>query len=182
MYMQYFAVVLTATLMSAVSANAQTLTQDQALRLAFPAPMQIERRTAYLDDTQIGRAKQLAGSGVDVTQRVVTYYVGRKDGAVVGTAYFDSHRVRTLGEVLMIVVDKEWKVDRIEILRFAEPPEYRAPAKWLDQFEDKRLSQDLSLRRGIVPITGATLTAKAVTNATRRVLALHAIISSIKEK
>jgi hypothetical protein len=109
---------------------------------------------------------------------VVTYYVGRNRGALAGTAYFDSHRVRTHNEVLMIVVNPEWKIDRIEVLRFAEPPEYQAPEKWLEQFDQKNLSQELSVKRGIVPITGATLTANAVTNAARRVLALHAVISS----
>lgn len=172
---------LVATLCVAAGARAQNLTQEQALRLAFPAPLTIERRTAYLDGTQLARAQQMAGSK-DVKQRVVTYYVGSDKGRVAGTAYFDSHRVRTHNEVLMIVVDPEWKIDRIEVLRFAEPPEYQASDKWLEQFQDKRLSQELSVRRGIVPITGATLTANAVTAAARRVLALHAVIATSSKR
>ena len=159
-------------------AHAQLLTQEQALRLAFPLPLSIERRTAYLDDAQLARARQLAGSNVEITQHVVTYYVGSKDGNVAGTAYFDSHRVRTLGEVLMVVVTPAARIERIEVLRFAEPPEYRAPEGWLDQFEGKPLANGLSLKRDIVPITGATLSAKAVTNAARRVLARHASIQT----
>jgi Na+-translocating ferredoxin:NAD+ oxidoreductase RnfG subunit len=163
---------------SASAAAAQSLTQEQALRLAFPLPLSIERRTAYLDAAQLARVRQLAGGNVEVAQRVVTYYVGLKEGNVTGTAYFDSHRVRTLGEVLMLVVDGESKIDRIEVLRFAEPPEYRTPDGWLEQFEGKELAPDLSLKRDIVPITGATLSATAVTNAARRVLALHTVINS----
>ncbi len=52
------------------------LTQDQALRLAFPPPATIERRTAFLTEEQLARAKALAGPDVEVTSRVVTYYVG----------------------------------------------------------------------------------------------------------
>jgi Na+-translocating ferredoxin:NAD+ oxidoreductase RnfG subunit len=178
---QYLSIVFAAVLATAANAAAQTtLTQDQALRLAFPEPLKIERRTAYLDETQLARARQLAGGNIEVNQRVVTYYVALDSGRVAGTAYFDGHRVRTLREVLMLVINPEWKIERIEVLRFAEPPEYRAPDNWLDQFEGKRLSNDLTLKRSIVPMTGATLTANAVTSAARRTLALHAIISSSK--
>jgi Na+-translocating ferredoxin:NAD+ oxidoreductase RnfG subunit len=181
MKVKYLATALAATLCVAAGAPAQNLTQEQALRLAFPAPLTVERRTAYLDAAQIARAQQLAGSK-QINQRVVTYYVGLDKGRVAGTAYFDSHRVRTHNEVLMIVVDPEWQIERVEVLRFAEPPEYKASAQWLEQFEDKRLSQELSVKRGIVPITGATLTANAVTSAARRILALHAIIASSSKR
>jgi Na+-translocating ferredoxin:NAD+ oxidoreductase RnfG subunit len=178
----YWQIALAVLLLTAASAEAQTtLTQDQALRLAFPEPLKIERRTAYLNDTQVKRARELAGGHVEVTNRVVTYYVAFDGQRVAGTAYFDSHRVRTLREVLMIVVDPEWKIERVEVLRFGEPPEYLAPENWLDQFEGERLSNDLTLKRSIVPMTGATLTANAVTNAARRTLALHIIISSGKK-
>lgn len=155
-----------------VQAHAQgTLTQDEALSLAFPAPLRYERRTAYLDRAQLARAAQLAGDAV--SQSVVSYYVA-SDGSSV--AYFDSHRVRTHGEVLMIVVGPDARIRRTEVLRFAEPPEYRAPDRWLALFEGRALTPGLSLKRDIPNMTGATLTAQAVTAAARRVLALHAVI------
>lgn len=159
------------------------LSQDEALKLAFPAPAQVERRTAYLDEAQIAQAKKLAGAGVDITQRVVTYYAGTRAGSAVGVAYFDMHRVRTLNEVLMIVVGPGAEVQRIEVIRFAEPREYIASERWLDQFEGKQLTPELSLKKGVVNMTGATLTSAAVTKAVRRVLALHAVIQPLgKEK
>lgn len=152
------------------------LTQEQALRLAFPEPARIERRTAFLDDGQLERARQLAGPGVEIDQRLVTYYVGLNGSDPAGVAYFDAHRVRTLPEILMIVVSPTGSIARIEILRFSEPPEYRAPDSWLGQFTDQDLSDGLSLKASIANITGATLTARAVTDASRRVLALHQLI------
>ena len=153
-----------------------TLTQQEALRLAFPAPLQIERRTAYLSEAQLSGAAQLAGGAV--AQGVVTYYAGvdARAGSV-AVAYFDVHRVRTLNEVVMVVVAPGGVVRRVEILKFLEPHEYRASRPWLDQFAGKRLNQELSLKRGIANMTGATLTANAVTSAVRRVLALHSVIA-----
>lgn len=170
------ALILLAVLLAAVPAAAQgVVTQEEALRLAFPGAT-VERRTAYLDEAQLREARRGAGPGVEVKQRVVTYYVASKDGRPQGAAYFDAHRVRTLGEVLMLVVDPEARVQRIEVLRFAEPPEYRASQRWLEQFTGEGLAPELSLRKGIVNMTGATLTANAVTQAARRVLALHSVI------
>jgi Na+-translocating ferredoxin:NAD+ oxidoreductase RnfG subunit len=69
------------------------------------------------------------------------------------------------------------RVERVEIVEFREPPEYRAPAGWLRQFSGKRLDQDLSLRGSVAAITGATLTSRAVVRSLRRVLALHQVIA-----
>lgn len=152
----------------------ERLTQREALLLAFPAPLTVERRTAYLSEAQLKRAAELAGS--EVTQAVVNYYVGLDGGRTIGVAYFDGHRVRTHGEVLMFVVAPDATIRRVEVLQFAEPPEYEPPDRWLGLFRGRALNDDLSLKRAIPNMTGATLTAQAVTAAGRRVLALHAIL------
>lgn len=157
--------------------GAQTfLTQEEALELAFPAADSIVRRTAFLDDAQLDRARAAAGAGVDIPSGIVTHYVAVRDGRPVGVAYFDAHRVRTLPEALMIVVGPDDRIRRVEVLKFSEPPEYVAPAGWLAQFDGKGLGRDLSLKGDIINITGATLTSGAVTAAARRVLALHALV------
>lgn len=141
--------------------------------------MAVERRTAFLDDAQLEQVRRLAGSGVRVDQRVLTYYLGRMDGRPIGVAYFDAHRVRTLNEVLMVVVDTTETVIDVQVLAFAEPPEYRAPGAWLAQLEGKRLSGALSLKGDVVNMTGATLTSQAVVGAVRRLLAYHAVVQPL---
>jgi Na+-translocating ferredoxin:NAD+ oxidoreductase RnfG subunit len=155
-------------------ASAQ-ITQQEALATAFPGA-QIERKTAFLSEAELAEVRKSAGPDAPVDQSVVTYYVARKDGAPVGVAYFDSHRVRTLNEVLMIVVQPDDRIRSIEVLRFAEPPEYHPREPWLEQFTGRGLDAELSLQSGIPTMTGATLTSHAVTRAARRVLALHASI------
>ncbi len=152
------------------------MTQQEALRTAFPEPAEIERTTAFLEDAQLDSVRALAGDGVEIERTVVPYYVAREGGEPVGVAYFDVHRVRTLPEVVMFVVTPDDRIERIEILRFQEPPEYMAPEGWMEQIVGMRLSPALSLKGDVVNITGATLTAGAVTDAARRVLAYHALI------
>jgi Na+-translocating ferredoxin:NAD+ oxidoreductase subunit G len=168
-----------AALLTAADARAQSaprLTQDEALRLAFPAPAAIERRTAFLTDAELAHAVALAGTDARPTSAVVTYYVARAGDAVLGAAYFDAHRVRSLREVLMVVVGPDARVRRVEVVRFDEPPDYLAPASWLRQFEGRALDDELSLSGAIATMSGATLTARATVRATRRALALHAVI------
>jgi len=155
------------------------LTQNEALRLAFPEPATIERRTAFLDQSQIDRVADLAGS--EPAGTLVTYYVGRSEDEPLGVAYFDVHRVRTLPEVLMIVVTPGGRVERVEILRFSEPREYMAPGGWLDRFTGHYLDGDLENKGAVAGITGATLTSRAVTNSVRRVLALHEILDPLQD-
>jgi hypothetical protein len=152
------------------------LTQDEALRVAFPAPATIERRTAYLGERELAAVRRLAGPDVEVSQSVVTYYVGLDRGVPIGAAYFDGHVVRTKAEVAMIVVNPQGQVGQVEILRFDEPPEYHASERWVDQLKGKNLSPGLSLKGDIINLTGASLTSRALVRATRRVLALHQVI------
>ncbi len=159
----------------ASSVSAQTLTQDEALALAFPGA-EVERRTAFLDEAQLARASALAGPDVDVESTVVTYYVAIRRGEPAGVAYFDADRVRTLPQVLMIVVGTDGRLVRVETVSFRDPPESPAPGGCRPQCTAPAPAPP-------PPPTGAartpprrTLTSGAVTRATRRVMALHAII------
>jgi len=175
-------------LISAPLAAQARLTQDEALRLAFPLPATVERRTAFLTEDQLARARELAGPDVEVTSRVVTYYMGHScassapcglSGPPLGVAYFERHRVRTLNEVLMFVVSPGGRITRVDILEFLEPPEYRASPRWLGQLLGRGLDDALSLKGSVVNLTGATLTSRAIARASRRVLAVHQVIAPL---
>lgn len=155
------------------------MTQDEALKLAFPGQTDIKRQTAYLTDDQAAAVEKLTGE--KPPSRVITWYVGRGGGEAKGagvTAWFDSHVVRTLPETIMVVVTSSGTIERIDILSFSEPEEYLPRAKWFDQLKGHPLNDELSLRRGVRPITGATLSARAIVTAARRVLALRQLLES----
>lgn len=161
----------------APSAARVLLTVDEALELAFPEA-EIERRTVFLSEQQIARATKLAGQ--PPSSAVVHPYIARRKGAVVGTAYFDAHVVRTLNETVMVTVDSEGRIGRVEVLSFEEPPDYLPRDAWYEQFAGRRLDAELELRRAVRPVAGATLTARATSDAARRVLALHEVIADAR--
>jgi len=158
----------------ASSAGARVLlTQEQALATAFPAPATVARQKFFLTPEQLAAARK--ESGVDFDDRLVIRYAG-SDGRV---AYFDTHRVRTEPETVMVVVNPDGSVDRVEILSFNEPTDYFPKRRWLDQLLHRKLDSELALNRGIRPISGASLTGRALVNATRKVLALHHALAGV---
>jgi hypothetical protein len=166
---------LAAALSLATPAGARILmSQQQALSLAFPPGTDVQRETFFLDAAQLAAAKRLAGE--ELHQELVVRYAGRRGGRVVGYAYFDAHRVRTLTETLMFVLSPDGRIERVELLSFLEPEDYLPRRRWLDQLDGRALDQELSLNRAIRPLSGASLTSQAVVKASRRVLALHQVL------
>ncbi len=153
------------------------LTLDEALALCFEG-CEISKQVVYLTDDQRAAAAKLAQ--VELEAKIARPYVATKDGKLVGVAYVDVHRVRSLKESLLVVVDPKAKLARIELLSFGEPLEYVPRAQWWEQFVGKPLDDELSLKRGVRGITGATMSARAAVDAARRVLALHKVLEDAK--
>ena len=151
------------------------LTLEEALKLAFPDG-KVERKVHYLTPEQKKRAARLAGE--EIRGGMAVAYIGhsRKDGSLLGVAWFDTHKIRTKRETIMVVVGPDGKVRRLEVLAFGEPEEYLPAGRWLAQFQGRGLDDRLKIRGDIRGISGATLTAQAVTSAVRRVLALHTVL------
>ncbi|MGE5276728.1 MAG: FMN-binding protein [Acidobacteriota bacterium] len=164
-------------ILAAPAAGKVFLTQQEALRLAFPAGVSVERRTAFLSEAELQEARKLARSE-SPPAALVTYYVGVKDGRTVATAYFDTHVVRTQPETIMVVVDPAGSVLRVEVLSFLEPEDYLPLPRWYGLFAGRPLDDELSSSRAIRPVAGATLTVRATTEAVRRVLAVHRVIGA----
>lgn len=160
------------TLPAPASANVY-LSVGEALEMAFPE-CEIERRTIYLTEQQKTDAGGMAR--VELNSAIIYPYVALKGGRIAGVAYFDSHIVRTLGETIMVAIDPDDRVSRVELLVFNEPPEYIPPDAWYRLFPGQRLDDRLAVNRGIRGILGATLTTRSTTDAVRRMLAIHHVI------
>lgn len=151
----------------------QLLTREEALAAVYPgSEIRIER--VFLTPDQQKRAAKLAG--VAIPSALVARYIATKGRLVVGRAYVDTHVVRTKRQSLLVSLDTEGLLKRIDVTAFLEPPEYMAPEPWLQQYPGRSLTDDLNLQRAIRPIAGATLTARATTEAARRVLAIDRVL------
>src|SRR5262245_22433441 len=168
-----------AALAGAMALAAQSLpTADEALQLAFPGA-RIERTTKALDDAQRAQVQKDLQKDLqrelklDEIPHAVFPYVARRDGVVVGTAYFDAHRVRQQRETLMVVVKPDGTLGRIEVVAFGEPREYLPRRPFYEQFSGRGGQGKAALDRDLKLVAGATLTTQATIAACQRVLAVH---------
>jgi hypothetical protein len=165
---------------SSLSLAKTFLTQEEALRLAFPKGAVVTRKTAFLSEAD--RAEVARRSGGAPPPGLVAYYVASADGKDAGTAYFDTHIVRTLPETILVTVDPKGAIARIEVLSFSEPEEYLPRGTWYGRFPGKTLGDELSEKKGVRPVTGATITVRVTVEAARRVLALDSFLRETKRR
>ena len=163
---------------SLATAQGGLITREEALAAVFPGA-QVEAERVFLTADQTHRAAVLAGGAAPPA--LVARYVARRGREVVGRAYVDTHVVRTKRESLLISLDSTGRVQRIDVTAFLEPPEYRAPERWLQQYDQQPLGDDLALQRAIRPIAGASLTAIAANAAVRRVLAIDQVLETDRQ-
>lgn len=150
---------------------------ERALSAAFPGATEFRRQTDFLTDEARARVADASRSAERDVPSVVTRYEVVRGSELLGFAYVDAHIVRTHREVLLLLIAPDGVLRRVELLRFAEPPEYRPPDAWLSRFEGRADVDRIDTRREIPPLTGATLTARAVTAAARRTLAIHRLLA-----
>ncbi len=148
--------------------------KEEALRVAFPEAETIDKQLYFLTDDQMRQVERLARARVE--SKLVTIYAGKRGRKLLGYAMIEVHTVRTLPEAIMVVLSLEGQVTSTLVLAFYEPLEYLPTTRWLKQFEGSTLTQDLRIGGEIDGIAGATLTARGVTEAVRKVLALYQVL------
>ncbi|OGR89323.1 MAG: hypothetical protein A2992_02775 [Elusimicrobia bacterium RIFCSPLOWO2_01_FULL_59_12] len=149
------------------------LSQEEALKKAFPDANVIKRKTLFLDDRQVEKIE--AAARARMTSRVITYYQAWEGGRITGTAYFDTQIVRTMPMTFMALVKPDGTLGLVEILSFYEPQDYLPRPAWLRVFAGKALDDKLRLRWEIPSVTGSSLTCQAMTDGVRRLLAVHRV-------
>ncbi len=149
------------------------ITRDEALAAVFVGD-EVASERVFLTQEQRQTIAEVAR--VEVESGLVARYVASRNGQVTGRAYVDTHVVRTKRESLLISLNPDGTLRRIDVTAFLEPMEYLAPERWLNQYLDKGLDDDLDLHRAIRPIVGATLTTHATNDAVRRVMAIDQVL------
>ena len=169
--MSFKAALLSSVLMTVCAQAGKYPTADEAVRQLLPGATSFERETILLKPAQ-----QQAGADAAAQKEIsalVTRYVAGTESGTAGYAYLDKHLVRTLPQTLMVALDAEGQLIGIKVLAFREPAEYMAREGWMEQFRGKTAGDEIRMKKNIDGITGATLTARAVTQCARRVMAIH---------
>jgi hypothetical protein len=151
------------------------LARDEALAIAFPGAAATSE-TVFLSEPQLAVLRERTGR--EPTSKLFAFYTARRGGVITGYGVIDTHVVRTLPEAFLVVLSPGGVVERVLMLAFYEPPEYRPSDRWLEQFQGRSAhdARDWRVGRDVHGLTGATLTAYAVTDALRRITVLFDLV------
>lgn len=149
--------------------------RDQALKTAFPDAAEIEKNKIYLSSEQSKEIESMAHAKND--SKLYIIYEAKNEEKTLGYAIIDTHTLRTKTETVMFVLNPDGSLRQTEVLAFFEPPDYQAGANWMALFEDKTAEDGLKPGKDIPNITGATITANSLSQATRRILAVFKVAS-----
>ena len=149
-------------------------TPEKSMKSFFPGA-EIEVKNLIISKDQRRRIEKIART--PLRTRLISIYIAKRGEKIVGYGYVDVHRVRTHNESVLFAIDPKGNIVGIEVLSFNEPLEYMADDNWLQIFKGKSIDKDrLRLGRDIPNMTGATLTARAITRASRLALAIWKVL------
>lgn len=153
--------------------------KNEAMELAFGKDAKVEVLSLFPDKTEQTQIESMAK--VKLESGMFSFYVGKKQGKILGYAAIETETVRTKPETLMILLTPEGAIRSVTLLAFHEPPEYQAPDRWFEQFNGKPLDE-MDFSKGIQGISGATLSTRSALNSVRKVVAIYQTLIKNKAK
>jgi len=146
----------------------------EAVKEVFPEAREVEIKNIILTPEEVLKIEKI--SKLKINDRLVSFYLGKKGGDVLGFAVIDTHIVRTQPETFLLIMDKRGEVKHVEVIAFYEPLEYLLPQKWLNLLIGKGLNDKLRVKVDLPHVTGATMSARAIIEAVRKNLAIYQVV------
>ena len=157
--------------LSIVSAK-EGISLEKIFKATFSQGVTVGQKVITLSKNEMSQVQKQAKARIDSNK--IRFYVVKKNNALEGYGVLVVQRVRTKKAAVLYLISKDEKIKSIEIIAFHEPSEYKPNSTWKDVFEGKSRVDDLRAGHGIPTITGATMSARAISDAARIALAIVA--------
>lgn len=152
------------------TAFAQVLGDPVALTQRTFLSKSVEQKNIILTDPQMQQLSMASQQKID--SKLYRIYLAKNGEKTVGYGVLMNKKVRTKTAIALYLIGMDRKIKSIEIVAFNEPMEYLPTATWLNVFDQKSSANTLKLNQDIPTTTGATLSARAITDGARAALAL----------
>ncbi len=157
---------------SSIWAKSNVVDVESIIKENYTKDVSIKRDKIILSKKELDSIKQMAK--LPVKSKLYRYYKVESEGTVVAYAILISQKVRTKKATVLYFIENQ-KVKFIEILSFLEPKEYIPKDTWMSQFDDKNLTDEFKIGRDIPTISGATMSARSLSDGARLAIALYRI-------
>jgi Na+-translocating ferredoxin:NAD+ oxidoreductase RnfG subunit len=159
-----------------VSLHASVLiTPQDAMRQTFGTDVSVEKKNILLTRQQASAVSQTAKT--ELKTKIYRSFKAMKDGNIIGYGVLISGKVRSKNAAVLYLIEPAGRLKAIEVVAFNEPPEFLPSKNWLKLFEGRSSAEPLRVGKDVPTITGATMSARNVTDGARVALAVfqHAI-------
>lgn len=157
-------------LFSTILFSKEPLSLEKVFKETFSQNVTIGQKDISLSNSQRNALQNQAKAKIDSSK--IRFYIVKRSHKDVGYGVLLVQKIRTKRAAILYIVDAHEKIKNIEIIAFKEPSEYKPYRSWLDSFIGKSMSDNLKSGEGISTISGATMSARAISNAARIALAI----------
>ena len=171
-------ILLTLLLFSSLQAKLLVSPFD-ALHAVYGKEVKIEKKNVLLTidkaEHVYRQAKVKKGGKIFRTFKV------NKDGKSIAYAILISRVVRTKDAAILYMISPEGVIEGVEVIAFNEPPEFIPSKQYISQFKEKTANDTLRVGKDLPTVTGATMSARNVTDSARLALAVFDILFKVKQ-
>lgn len=162
--------ILTLLLAASCVTSASILDAIKVLKLTFGEEIDIKQEVLTFDKTKLRQIEQKAQTRLDKPKSFL-YKIDKK-GVPVGYGVVIVKRIRTKPAAILYMTDTDKTLIAAEIVAFFEPKEYQPGKEWLGYLKGKKMQDKIKAGYDIPIISGATLSAKAISDGARIALAI----------
>jgi len=149
-----------------------------AMKYCYGPKSKISKKNILLSAKQIEKIQKRAK--IKLKNRIFRLFTAKKGEEILGYGVLLSRKIRSKNGAVLYMISKDAKLKSIEIIAFNEPIEYIPSKKWLSQFNGLSIDKEPIVGKDISTITGATLSARAITDGARLAFALYNVL--LKER
>jgi len=142
-----------------------------AMKQSFGNDAKIVKKNILLKTSQAQKIQK--ESKVKLTSKIFRTYRASKSGKTLGYGILINKKVRSKNGVILYIISKDSILKTIEIIAFNEPHEYIPSKKWVSQFKNIKTDKQLRVGREIPTITGATMSARSITDGSRLAFSIY---------
>ena len=175
---QFFFMVLLGVLITTSSYAKSKVSVTEVIESSFERVSNINPQALILTATQFKEVRKKAHTAMDT--KVYRYYNILSKAKKVGTAVLITRKVRSKKATVLYAFDSKGTLRFSEIMAFGEPPEFIPSKIWMSQLQNQKPTAKLTVGKDIPTISGATLSARTISEGARVARAIYEIV--LKQK
>lgn len=138
---------------------------------AYPQSTKISKKNIIISKKSASIISKEAKT--KIPSKIFRVFKAHQDNEILAYGILISKKVRSKNAVILYIISKDSILQGIEIIAFNEPSEYIPSNTWNSQFDNITTNTMLRVSKNIPTITGATLSARSITDGSRLAFAFY---------